>query len=100
VRKKHGHLEEHLESFTAKCRANGYCYADWDAAFMEAIRSNWARIGEDRGGNGNGRRAPLEAGERDVPEYVGETLPEISDEERQATLKKIHDFTSKIGGAP
>ena len=24
---------------------NGYAYADWDSAFMEAVRENWAKIG-------------------------------------------------------
>ncbi len=30
--------------FKAKCRANGYKYVDWDAAFMEAIRGDWAEL--------------------------------------------------------
>ena len=38
-------LEEHLEAFKAKCAANGYAYADHDAAFMEAIRGDWAKLG-------------------------------------------------------
>lgn len=42
--KGHDRLEQHLESFVAKARARGYTYADWDAAFMEAIRENWAKL--------------------------------------------------------
>jgi len=42
--KGHTHLEERLESFRSKAKAKGYMYADWDAAFMEAIRENWAKI--------------------------------------------------------
>lgn len=42
--KGHARLDQHLESFKAKCAANGYRYADWDAAFMEAIRGNWAKL--------------------------------------------------------
>ena len=42
----YGQLIEHLASFRMKCQANGYAYADWDAAFMEAIRGNWARLGD------------------------------------------------------
>ena len=52
--KGHTRLDDHLESFKAKCKANGYQYADWDAAFMEAIRSDWAKL-NPQGGNGNGR---------------------------------------------
>jgi len=44
VEKKHNHLEEHLESFKLKCTSKDYKYKDWDAAFMNAIRDNWAKI--------------------------------------------------------
>ena len=60
--KGHDRLDQHLESFRAKAQAKGYAYADWDAAFMEAIRENWAKLGpanvvplESR--PGGGRRA-------------------------------------------
>lgn len=39
-------LNEHLEAFKLKAQAKGYKYTDWDAAFMEAIRKNWAGITE------------------------------------------------------
>jgi hypothetical protein len=52
--KGHTRLDEHLESFKAKCRANDYQYADWDSAFMEAVRSDWAKL-KPAGGNGNGK---------------------------------------------
>jgi hypothetical protein len=35
--------------FAAKCAANGYTYADWDAAFKEAIRGDWAKLRSDGG---------------------------------------------------
>jgi hypothetical protein len=38
------HLEEHLESFKNRALARGYQYVDWDSAFMEAVRSDWAKI--------------------------------------------------------
>lgn len=37
-------LEAHFESFCDKARSKNYKYADWDAAFREAIRKNWAGI--------------------------------------------------------
>ena len=52
--KGHTRLDEHLESFKAKCKANDYQYADWDSAFMEAVRSDWAKL-KPAGGNGNGK---------------------------------------------
>jgi hypothetical protein len=42
--KGHDRLELHLESFRAKATAKGYQYANWDAAFMEAVRENWANL--------------------------------------------------------
>lgn len=44
-KKGHTRLDEHLESFKAKAKAKGYEYADWDSAFMEAIRGDWAKLG-------------------------------------------------------
>jgi hypothetical protein len=42
----YGQLERHLEAFAAKAKANGYCYLDWDSAFMNAIREDWAKVRE------------------------------------------------------
>lgn len=46
--KGHNNLEAHLENFKLQCEAKGYQYKDWDAAFMNAVRNNWAKI-EKRG---------------------------------------------------
>ena len=43
--KGHSRLTEHFEAFKSKCRANGYKYVDWDDAFMEAVRADWAKLG-------------------------------------------------------
>lgn len=40
----YGRLNEHLEHFRVTCAANGYTYADWDAALMRAIKDNWAKL--------------------------------------------------------
>lgn len=37
-------LERHLEYFMLKCEAQGYRYVNWDAAFMVAIRDDWAGL--------------------------------------------------------
>jgi hypothetical protein len=37
-------LEAHLEAFKRKVDANGYAYVNWDSAFMEAVREDWAKI--------------------------------------------------------
>ena len=46
--------DAHLEAFRLKCRAKGYQYADWDRAFMEAIRADWAKAREPGRVNGAG----------------------------------------------
>ena len=37
-------LEAHLENFVGKAKAKGYTYRDWDEAFMNAIRDDWAGL--------------------------------------------------------
>lgn len=37
-------LESHLENFIIACQKKAYTYVDWDAAFMGAIRDNWAKV--------------------------------------------------------
>ena len=41
----HGHLERRLEHFVNLAQAKGYEYANWDAAFRNAIEGDWAKIG-------------------------------------------------------
>jgi hypothetical protein len=50
AKKGFGRLDEHLEAFKAKARKLVLTYADWDAAFEEAVREDWAGL---RGKNGN-----------------------------------------------
>ncbi|WP_321919350.1 helix-turn-helix domain-containing protein [Paraburkholderia tropica] len=40
----HANLDRHFAAFVTKCRANGYRYASWDDAFMEAVRADWAGL--------------------------------------------------------
>jgi hypothetical protein len=40
----HSNLEAHMDSFRRKVAAKGYEYVDWDSAFMEAVRENWAKL--------------------------------------------------------
>lgn len=37
-------LEKHFDHFVILAQAKGYKYTDWDAAFMNAIRNNWAKV--------------------------------------------------------
>lgn len=41
-------VERHLEYFVGYARANGKKYVDWDQAFMNAIRDDWAKAGDGR----------------------------------------------------
>lgn len=38
-------LDAHLQDFVSKCKAKDYRYVDWDEAFMNAVRNDWAKIG-------------------------------------------------------
>lgn len=44
TREGYDRLTEHLDAFKRKCSANGYKYANWDDAFMEAVRQDWAKL--------------------------------------------------------
>lgn len=68
-------LAEHHEAFVHKARAKGYTYADWDLAFMEAIREDWAKLRS----NGRGGSA-VPAGER-------ATAPSVAAEQTQEYLR-------------
>lgn len=41
---RHSNLEKHFENFVGACKAKNYQYADWDEAFMGAIRKDWAKL--------------------------------------------------------
>lgn len=43
---EHGHvdLEKRLEHFVSYAKRSGKQYADWDEAFMGAVRENWAKL--------------------------------------------------------
>lgn len=43
-------LNEHMEAFKLKVARGGLTYIDWDAAFMEAVREDWAKIRGQRVG--------------------------------------------------
>jgi hypothetical protein len=51
----HADLDKHFAAFVTKARANGYRYASWDDAFMEAVRADWAQLSR-RGGHGGPSR--------------------------------------------
>ena len=40
----YGDLDPHLDNFRDKVAANGYRYADWVAAFRNAVREDWAKL--------------------------------------------------------
>lgn len=37
-------LQKHFDNFVLSCQARNYKYTNWDAAFMKAIRDNWASV--------------------------------------------------------
>lgn len=73
--KKFDRLDEHLESFISKSKAKAYTYADWDEAFMGAVRDDWAKL-KDHGQPINKQEA-LEARNRAIGQRWanGEVMP-------------------------
>lgn len=92
-----GNLEGHLDAFRRKATAKGYTYVNWDAAFMEAIREDWAKL-RGRGANGavpgpdvTGPRGPDAALEKLKADALLATAPSPEQRKRMAELAgKVH----------
>lgn len=41
-------LQKHFDNFVLQAQAKNYQYANWDSAFMTAIRDNWAKVPMNR----------------------------------------------------
>jgi hypothetical protein len=50
--KSYGRLEDHLEHFIGDVKAHGRTYVDWDQAFENAIRKDWAELRTPKNGRG------------------------------------------------
>ena len=63
--KGHQFLEIHFDHFISACKRRGYTYADWDEAFMSAVRDNWAKLdpAKIRQINGESSRPPKPDGD-------------------------------------
>ena len=94
--KGYDRLAEHLDAFRRKVAAAGYTYIDWDAAFMEAIREDWAKL---RGRAFNGVAPPA-----NVQPIRGRdpALQKLDDDARRttgpslATLEKMAQLRGKV----
>ncbi|MCC2632157.1 MAG: hypothetical protein K0S48_43 [Ramlibacter sp.] len=82
--KGYGQLPEHLDAFKRKAVAKGYAYVDWDAAFMEAIREDWAKL---RGRGRDGVAPPAEARHHDTAE---DTRRMLADKDRDTKPPPAH----------
>lgn len=94
ARKGLGQLEEHLEAFIRKCKANGYKKLSWDDAFMEAIREDWAKL---RGRTANGappagesRTTPLD------PKNLYKAEPELTEAQLAANRERMAREFAKL----
>jgi hypothetical protein len=50
--KNYGRLEDHLERFIGDVKAHGRTYVNWDQAFENAIRDDWAKLRTPQNGRG------------------------------------------------
>jgi hypothetical protein len=77
-------LDEHLEAFKRKAAAKAYVYADWDSAFMEAVREDWAKL---RGRAANGAPAAGETATAQSAE-AARTAEYLAERQREDALKR------------
>jgi hypothetical protein len=98
--KGYGQIDDHLEAFKRKARAKAYSYADWDEAFMEAIREDWAKL---RGRAANGAAPPPDArtgqtdAEKTAAYLASQKAPPMSPEQRAATAERLRQAREAIG---
>jgi uncharacterized protein YdaU (DUF1376 family) len=64
--KGHDRLDLHFENFLSACRKAGYTYVDWDEAFMDAIRKDWAKIRQPQTGGFFSAPPPLGSPSRPI----------------------------------
>ncbi len=83
-------LSGHLDAFKRKVAANGYTYADWDAAFMEAVREDWAKL---RGG----RVAPPPDDVGNIAHRETQRMLAERDAQEPADPKKVAEALSRLG---
>ncbi len=89
-------LDEHLEAFVSKAKAKAYTYADWDLAFMEAVREDWAKL------RGNGRGSSPAGEAMTVPSLAADQTAEylrsreMTKDEREAADRARQMVMSKI----
>jgi hypothetical protein len=83
----YGALGAHLDAFERKCKAKSYAYADWDAAFMEAIREDWAKL---RGRSPTGAAPPPDIRKPVESAWLKEQAEHkrLAEIERQARLQR------------
>ena len=87
-------LDAHFEHFCGKAEANGYQYANWDAALRNAIRDDWAglRRPNSHRNHSGGRRheayqRPLSAVER-----CRESAEEWARKRQEGNIIDLHEY--------
>ena len=72
--KGHARLPDRLEHFRSACKAKGYTYADWDEAFMAAIRDDWAKFSSQPAGR-PGAASRSERNAKAMQEFLDDSSP-------------------------
>jgi hypothetical protein len=80
----YGDLEAHLDHFRDKATANGYQYADWMAAFRNAIRDDWAGL----------RKKP--AGVTTQPDFSISRLSKAGEQQRRNLEVWLQQDTAEV----
>jgi len=76
-------LDAHLEHFVGYAKAGGKQYVDWDAALMNAIRGNWAKVP----GQGLNKQEALEDRNRASADRWAADMGEQSDPDRRSVVE-------------
>lgn len=76
--KGHGQLKQRLEHFIGYAKAKAARYVDWDEAFMNSIRSDWAKLNGRNGAAGPAQLDPHAPGYVHPSDTWGEVITDPS----------------------
>jgi hypothetical protein len=90
LKNNYGQLEDHLEAFKLKCEKADYRYVNWDSAFMEAIRDDWAELRKASGGKPD--QKPWYITQSGIIKHAATLVPPLHYEETQ----HFHEFRDAV----
>ena len=89
-----GLLDRHLAHFITTAKAKDYQYADWDAAFENAIRADWAKLRAGTPKDDAAKKEWWESAEGIIAHGAGLDPPLVKDDNELFPYFKLRVFAA------